>query len=318
MTVLDAAEDRASRFRGIALITIATIVWASGGLFTRLLPFDLWTIVFWRGVFGALFIGAYVLYRFGRSTATVMWQAGLDGVLVTLCSTATIVLFPAAFQHTSVANAFTIVTALPFVAAAIAWLWMRERPSVATMIASAFALLGIVVMLGPTTGGPQLGDLLAVLGTISQGLMTVAIRRNPNVKMLPMAWGAIVLSVLISYPLANQIWDLTMRDYVVAAGFGLGPMTLGMMLYIIGSALIPATLSALINTMEAPIGAFWAWAGVGEVPAAATIVGGGIVLASVSGRLLLEQRPVESVSEMPLNRVEDRKAAPVMSDTEKK
>ena len=84
--------------------------------------------------------------------------------------------------------------------------------------------------------------------------------------------------------------NLTTRDYVVAAGFGLGPMTLGMMLYVIGSALIPATLSVLINTMEAPIGALWAWIGVGEVPTATTLIGGAIVLASVFGRVLLERR----------------------------
>ena len=146
----------------------------------------------------------------------------------------------------------------------------------ATMVASCFALLGIVIMLGPTAGGPQLGDLLAVLGTISQALMTVIIRRNPDVKMVPMAWASIVLSVVISYPLAEHLWDLTVRDYVVAAGFGLGPMTLGMMLYVIGSGLIPSTLTALINTMEAPIGALWAWVGVGEVPAVETIIGGAL------------------------------------------
>lgn len=78
--------------------------------------------------------------------------------------------------------------------------------------------------------------------------------------------------------------------FVVAAGFGMGPMTLGLMLYVIGSAMIPATLSALIGTMEAPIGALWAWVGVGEVPAVETLVGGAIVLAGVFGRLLLERR----------------------------
>ena len=63
-----------------------------------------------------------------------------------------------------------------------------------------------------------------------------------------------------------------------------------MMLYVIGSALIPSTLSALIGTLEAPIGALWAWVGVGEVPAPTTFIGGAIVLAAVFGRLLLERR----------------------------
>lgn len=283
-------ERNSSRLTGIVLVAIATLMWASGGLFTRLLPFDLWTIVFWRGVFACVFIGAYMLLRFGRGTLTALTGGGVEGGLVALLSAATIILFPAAFQHTSVANAFTIVTALPFVTAAIAWVWMRQRPPVATMVASAIAMLGIVIMLGPTTAGPRLGDGLAVLGVVSQALMTVIIRRNPAVQMLPMAWVAVVLSVILSYPLADQLWDLTGRDYLVVAGFGLGPMTLGMMLYVIGSALIPATLTALINTMEAPLGALWAWAGVGEVPAAETLIGGGIVLASVLGRLLQDRK----------------------------
>jgi drug/metabolite transporter (DMT)-like permease len=275
---------------GIALVTLATVVWASGGLFTRLLPFDLWTIVFWRGIFAAFFIGCYVVYVFGRQTFTVLANAGLEGWLVAVFSLGTIVLFPAAVQHTSVANAFTIVTALPFVTAAIAWLWMRERPSLATMIASAFAMLGIFIMLGPTSQGARLGDLLALFGVISQALMTVIIRRNPNVKMLPMAWASVVLSIIISYPLAHHLWDLTARDYAVAAGFGLGPMTLGMMLYVVGSSMIPATLTALINTMEGPFAALWAWAGVGEVPALETVIGGSIVMASVFCRLLWEKQ----------------------------
>lgn len=291
MTVSNSTSPSSVRLTGIILVAVATLMWASGGLFTRLLPYDLWTIVFWRGVFACLFIGLYMLFRFGWETWAALTGGGVSGALVALLSAATIILFPAAFQHTSVANAFTIVTALPFVTAAIAWVWLRERPPFATMLASAIAMIGIVVMLGPTTVGPRLGDLLALLGVMCQALMTVIIRRNPAVRMLPMAWVAVVLSVLVSLPLAQHLWDLRAQDYLVAAGFGLGPMTLGMMLYVIGSAMIPSTLTALINTMEAPLGALWAWAGVGEVPAVETLIGGGIVLASVFGRLLQERKP---------------------------
>ncbi len=288
MTV--ALSDPKTRLTGITLVAIATLVWASGGLFTRLLPYDLWTIVFWRGVFAVVFIGAYVVYRFGGQTWAAL-KAGPESYLVALCSAGAIILFPAAFQATSIANAFTLVATLPFVTAGIAWVWMRERPSRATMLASGVALAGMVIVFGPTTQGPGIGDLYAVLGVLSQALMTVIIRRNPGVQMLPMAWVAVVISVLVSLPLAEHLGDLSTRDYVVAAGFGLGPMTLGMMLYVIGSRLIPSTLTALINTMEAPLGAGWAWVGVGEVPVIETVIGGGIVLAAVFWRLLRERDP---------------------------
>jgi drug/metabolite transporter (DMT)-like permease len=64
-------------------------------------------------------------------------------------------------------------------------------------------------------------------------------------------------------------------------------MTLGLMLYVIGSAPIPSTLTTLINTMEDPFGAIWAWMGISEVPAITTFIGGSIVFASVFGRLVL-------------------------------
>jgi drug/metabolite transporter (DMT)-like permease len=157
----DAASGRARHYQGIALVTMATIMWASGGLFTRLLPYDMWTIIFWRGVFGTLFIGSYTLWRFGGELPAVIRNMGPLGAVITLCSTTAITIFVPAFQMTSVANAFTIYALVPFLTAAVAWVWARERPSGRTIMASAVALIGTVVMLGPGAGGPRLGDLFA-------------------------------------------------------------------------------------------------------------------------------------------------------------
>ena len=290
VTASDPAILRAQRVQGIALVVLSTIAWGAAGLFVRLLPFDMWTIVFWRGAFGTFFIGCYVLWRFGPNTFRVIRRMGPAGALITVFSTAAIMLFVPALQHTSVANCMTIYAALPFFTAAVAWLWHRERPSPRTMAASVIVMAGIAIMLGPTTGGPRLGDLLAAVATAAMALMTVAIRRSRDVEMLPVACLSTILSALIALPLAGHLLDLSTREYLVAAGFGLGPMTLGLMLYVIGSALIPATLSALIGTLEAPIGALWAWVGVGEVPATETFIGGAIVLCAVFGRLLLDRR----------------------------
>jgi drug/metabolite transporter (DMT)-like permease len=276
-------------WRGIALVGASTVVWGMGGMFTRLLPFDVWTIIFWRGVFATCFVGAYAYWRFGALLRAKIKNAGGTGLIVCLCLLASITSFPAAFQFTSVAKAFMILSALPFVTAAVAWVWLREVPSLLTVLASCVAALGIFIMVGPSTGGPNLGDALAAAGTITQALATVAIRRNPTVTMLPMVWLAQILSVVVALPLAQHLGDLSLRDYLVAAGFGLGPMTLGIALYVAGSSLIAASLSSLIGIAEGPFGAFWAWIGVGEVPTTATVIGGAVVLAAVVGRVMLEK-----------------------------
>jgi drug/metabolite transporter (DMT)-like permease len=211
---------------------------------------------------------------------------GIPGAFVTACSTVTIIMFPAAFQHASVGNVVTIYASLPFVTAAIAWLWYRERPSAATLIAGSAALLGIVIMVGPSTAGPQLGDVLAFLSTVCMALLTLIIRRYSHIEMLPVALLSIIISGLIAWPLAGQLGEFGVRGFVVAAGFAFFPLTFGMMLYVIGSVLVPSTIAALIQTLEAPFGVLWAWVGVGEVPPAATFVGGTLVLTGVFGRLL--------------------------------
>jgi drug/metabolite transporter (DMT)-like permease len=279
-----------SHHLGLALILISTIAWASAGLFVRLLPFDIWSIIVWRNLFAILFVGGFVFWRFGLSTFSVIREFGLPGAVVTACSTAAIILFPAAFQHASVGNVVTIYASLPFVTAAIAWMWLRERPSVPTLVAGAIALLGIMIMVGPSAGGPRLGDFLSFLSTISMAVLTLTIRRHAHIEMLPVALLSIILSGLVALPFAGQLGEFTTRDFVVAAGFALFPLTLGLMLYVIGSALIPATLAALIQTLEAPFGMLWAWIGLGEVPPVETMTGAGIVLAGVFGRLFYDWR----------------------------
>lgn len=277
---------------GITLVILSAVIWGMGGLFTRLLPFDLWTIVFWRGVFAVGFIGAYAWFRFGSTLPALIRDAGIPGYATALSLAATIVLFPAAFQYTSIANAFMIMAAMPFIAAFIAWIWRGERPSTLTMIASAVALLGVSIMVGPTTGTARIGDALALLGTATQALALVIVRANPNVKMLPMIWLSVILTVVVSWPLAAAIGALTPRDYLVAAGFALGPMTLGMIFFVAGSAMIPSALAALITVSEGPFGAIWAWIGLGEVPPLTTVIGGAIVLAAVVTRLLIEKNEI--------------------------
>jgi drug/metabolite transporter (DMT)-like permease len=273
---------------GLFIVLLSTVIWATAGLFVRLLPFDIWSIVVWRNLFGTVFVGTFVFWRFRWKTLSIIRQLGSPGLVATACSTFTIIVFPSAFQHASVGNVVTIYASLPFVTAAIAWIWYRERPSVATLLAGSAALLGIVIMVGPSAGGPQLGDAMSLASTISMALLTLIVRRHNRIEMRPVVLISIIASGLIALPLAGQLADFSGRDILVAAGFALFPLTLGLMLYVIGSVLIPSTLAALIQTLEAPFGVLWAWIGVGEVPPSETLLGGSLVLAGVFARLLYD------------------------------
>ena len=60
-------EARSQQRFGIALVVAAAIAWSTAALFTRLLPYDSWTILFWRGLFGGSMIVVIMLVLQGRA-----------------------------------------------------------------------------------------------------------------------------------------------------------------------------------------------------------------------------------------------------------
>jgi hypothetical protein len=64
---------RSQHRMGLALVAAAAVAWSTAPFFTRLLPFDSWTILCWRGRFGGGFVAAFLVLTQGR--------AGLVGLI---------------------------------------------------------------------------------------------------------------------------------------------------------------------------------------------------------------------------------------------
>jgi drug/metabolite transporter (DMT)-like permease len=137
---------------GLFLVTAAAVAWSTAPFFTRLLPFDSWTILFWRGLFGGSLIIAFLLVAQGRDSLGHLTKIGPSGWLVAFLSTLGMVSFIPALQLTSVANVAVINAAGSFVAAALAWAWLRERAGPRTLLASFVALCGITIIVGSARG----------------------------------------------------------------------------------------------------------------------------------------------------------------------
>jgi drug/metabolite transporter (DMT)-like permease len=113
---------------GIALVTAAAIAWSTAPFFTRLLPFDPWTILFWRGLFGGSLIIAFLAITQGRTGLRDLVRMGRGGWLVASLSTLAMVAFIPALQMTSVTNVAVIIATQPFVAAALAGYGSEKPP----------------------------------------------------------------------------------------------------------------------------------------------------------------------------------------------
>jgi drug/metabolite transporter (DMT)-like permease len=273
-------EDDPAR-TGFLLVTASAIAFSTAGLFTRVITCDVWTMLFYRGLFGGLLIAGYVAWQHRTATPKAFASIGWAGLSAATCSTVATICFINALRQTTVADVTVIYATAPFLAALIAWIWTRERQTRTTLVASALALAGVVVMFGAALSmGQALGDLLALVMTLLMASMMVIIRQNQQVSMLPAACLSTFACALVVAPLAHP-GNVTMSDFTLLALFGTTQFGLGLLLLTIGSRLISATRASLLTNLELPFAPLWVWLAFGEMPSNLTYIGGGIVVAAV-------------------------------------
>ena len=267
---------------GVALVVAAAVAWSTAPFFTRLLPFDSWTILFWRGLFGGGLIAAILVLTQGRAGLRDLTGMGGNGWLVASLSTLGMVSFIPALQLTSVSNVAIIIATGPFVAAAFAWLWLDEAARWQTMLASLVALIGVAIIVADArTGSDVLGIALACFMTVAIAAMTVTVRRHRNTPMVAAAAISNLLGSVVSIPFAHGIASVAATDLVILAMFGFFQVALGLTLFVLGSRLLPSGQATLIATLETPLMPFWVWLAFQEVPATRALAGGALVMAAV-------------------------------------
>jgi drug/metabolite transporter (DMT)-like permease len=285
------AEVRSQQRLGIALVVAAAIAWSTAPFFTRLLPYDSWTILFWRGLFGGGMIVAIMLVLQGRAGLRDLTRMSKSGWLVASLSAAAMIAFIPSLQLTSVANVAIIIATGPFVTAALAWVWLREVPHLRTMVASVVALCGVAVIVGSArVGSDILGVALACFMTLAIAAMTVLLRRHKDTSMVAAAALSNILGSIVSIPFAHGITGVTGADILILAMFGCFQVALGLTLFFLGSRLLPSGQAALISTLETPLMPFWIWVAFAEVPTLRVLVGGALVMGAVIADIIGDSR----------------------------
>jgi drug/metabolite transporter (DMT)-like permease len=279
------------RRAGIALVVAAAVAWSTAPLFTRLLHYDSWTILFWRGLFGGGFIAAFLIFTQGRSGLRELTGMRANGWLVAALSALAMVTFIPALQLTSVANVAIIIAAQPFAAAALAWIWFRETVRVRTLLAALAALGGVAIIVSGAAGDADVRGIgLACLMMLAVAAMTAAMRKHRETSMVAAAAMSNFLGSLVSIPFAHGIASVGPVDLATLAMFGLLQVGLGLTLFALGSRLLPSGQASLIATLETPLMPFWVWLAFQEVPAFHALAGGALVMAAVLADIIGDSR----------------------------
>lgn len=271
---------------GIFLVSASAIAWSLAGLFTRLIPADSWTLLAWRGILGALGLALVLALMPRAALVRGLKDMGWRGWFFVLQSAAGMIFFLTALRHTTVAHVAVIYATVPFIAAAIGWFALREKPTAGAVVSSLIALAGVGFMVGFGREGALGGDLLALGMTFSMAVAMVVARRFPDMPLLPAAGLAALLSGLVSLPFGHPL-SVSGHDVLLLMLFGLTTFAVGLPLFTLGARLLPAIETALIGSLDAPLAPLWVWLVFGETPGENTLIGSAIVFVAVAIHLIL-------------------------------
>lgn len=287
MNVVATTAGGAGFLRGRGLVLLSGVFMSIGGPLIRLIESaDQWQFLTYRAValVGVLLVLLAVRYPGGMLVA--LRAAGTNGLLAGLCLAGAFIGFVFSITHTTVANTLFLLSAAPFAAALLGWLILGEAVSRATWLAMLGAFAGVAVMIGEgIADGDLFGDLAALGAALGFAGFSVALRRGRGVDMIPAVLFAGIISAISSALVAYLVGaglQVPLRDVglsFVYGGVGIGG---GLLLYTLGSRYVPAAELVLLSLTEVILGPLWVWLAFGEVPSSPTLLGGAILLGSIT------------------------------------
>jgi drug/metabolite transporter (DMT)-like permease len=223
---------------------------------------------------------------------------------VACCFASASLSFVIALQHATVALILVIQSVAPFIAAIIAWIWMRETPGWVRSFAMLIALFGVWQMAsGEESGGDALGIALSCVIAVVIGLATVMVRRYQAIRMTPAMCLAALILMTVGFVMREPL-PVSTNDVGLLFLFGAIQLAIGLIWFSTGARLIPAGEAALLGLLECVLGPLWVWLFLDEHPGKQALIGGALTLAAVAGNTLYDMarasRAARSLAKSPV------------------
>lgn len=282
---MSANETRAHR-RAIALMVAAATLWSVAGVITRHLESTgRWEVTFWRSAFAAGFVLAALLLTRGRGAWAHVRASGGYGIVSGAMWAIMFSAFMLALMTTTVANTLIVNSIGPLVTALLARAVLREPIAPRTWVAVVLAIAGMLWMFGSgfAAGEPRhvAGMLIALAVPLAAAVNFITLKRaGRSIDLIPAVLLGAIISVVLTLPFALP-FHANAHDLALLAVLGCLQLGLPCMLMVRASKHLSAPEIALLALLEVVLGPIWAWLGAGEVPAAATLAGGALVIAAL-------------------------------------
>ena len=271
-------------------VLLAGLIWSFGPLVVRninnaeLIP---WQYSLIRGSAIFLILNIYLFLNEGSRFTNNYQKIGFSGFIGGVCLGIANITFVFSITTTTAAVTLMMLGAMPFVAALLAYIFLREKISVKTFIAMVIAATGIIfISLDSKETGTLFGLINGLISSSAFAGFTVSLRWRKSVpKLTTVSLGGIIaasfsLLVLFFYD-SNILISLKNTSLSALHGF---LVCSALILYSANAKYLPAADLTLLSLTEVIGGIFWVWLpllGINEVPSINTLIGGMIIIIAI-------------------------------------
>jgi len=272
------------------VVLIAGLFWSFGPLVVRnidnaqLIP---WQYLFFRGSVIFLILNIYLFLAEGQKFTNNYNKIGLSGLIGGISLGTASITFMLSITATSAAVTLLMLAAMPFIAAILAYVFLKEKISKTTLIAITIAAAGVIFMsFDSRETGTVFGLVTGLISSLGFAGFTVSLRWRKNTpKFTTVAIAGIFCSIVsILVLLFNDSTVLiSLKNTSLSALHGF-LVCLGLILYSTKSKYLPAADLTLLSLTEVLGGILWVWLplfGINEVPSTNTLIGGAIITSSI-------------------------------------
>ena len=161
---------------------------------------DPWQIAFYRALAFLFTIMLILFHQHRLGIVTNIKKIGYPGMVGGFLLMLANLLFIQSFANTSVANTLFTLSSIPFITAILAFIFLKEKISLRTIIIMIFAFMGIFIMIkdGLETGGFY-GNIMALVCAFSFSAFVIILRKSRNIDMLPANIVSGFLVIIVSF-----------------------------------------------------------------------------------------------------------------------
>ncbi len=265
-----------ARGKAIAAVAACALLWSTAGLFIKVIDWNPIAIAGTRSLIGGILILAYL--RRPRFT----WS--FAQIAAAVCYSATMLGFVAANKLTTAANAILLQYTAPVYAAILGWIFLGERTSWLDWVTIGVVLGGMVLFfLDKLSVGGMAGNLLAVASGVTFAGSMVFLRKQKDGSPLESILLSHGLTFVVSIPF---LWKgmPSLAGWAALGLLGLFQVGLSSIFLAYGVRHVTALQSLLIAVIEPLFNPLWVFLAIGEVPGPFAVVGGVLILLSVTAR----------------------------------